>query len=87
MTPVRTNILFKPFPGDEKSEGGIIVPLSAQKPSNKGVIVKVGKGTKAKPMKLKEQQVGYRVKDWGTEVLINGELHYLMDQDAILAVN
>tara|TARA_R110000868_G_scaffold27075_1_gene103468 strand:- start:191 stop:454 length:264 start_codon:yes stop_codon:yes gene_type:complete len=86
MTPIRSQILVKPFSSDEISEFGIIVPESARRPSNKVKVVKVGNGTKYKPMKLKEGQTGYRVKDWGCEVLVNGELHFLMDQDAIIAI-
>lgn len=87
MTPIRTQILFKPFPPDSVSTGGIIVPDSVQEVNNKGMIVKVGNGTKDKPMKLIPGQIGYRVKGWGLEIIIDGELHVIMDQDAILAVN
>ena len=86
MTPIRTQVLVKPFPSDEVSEFGIIVPESARKPSNKVTVVKVGNGTKDKPMKLKAGQTGYRVQDWGCDVLIDGELYFIMDQDAIIAI-
>lgn len=86
MIPIRSQVLVKPFPSDEISEGGIFVPESARKVSNKVRIVKVGNGTKDKPMRLKEGDVGYRVQDWGCDVLIDGELHFLLDQDAILAI-
>lgn len=85
IRPIRSQILFKPLPPDKISVGGIYVPDSAQQINNKGIIVRVGKGTKDKPMKLKEGDIGYRVKSWGCEVMVDGELHYLMDQDAILA--
>lgn len=87
MIPVRTQILFKPFPPDTISLGGIIVPESAQKTNNKGIVVKVGNGTKEKPMNLKPGDIGFRVKDWGCEIEINGEQYFIMDQDAILAIN
>ena len=87
MKPIRTNILFKPLPPDEISEGGIFVPESARQTNNKGIIVEVGDGTKEKPMKLKKGDVAHRVKDWGTEVIIDGEQYFLMDQDAVLALN
>lgn len=85
MIPIRTQVLVKPFPSDEISEGGIFVPLSARRPSNKVKVIKVGNGTKEKPMKLKEGMTGFRVKDWGCDVMIDGELHFIMDQDAIIA--
>ena len=86
MQPIRSNVLAKPYPPDTLSEGGIFVPESARSESNKMLIVAVGNGTKDRPMKFKEGQTIYRVKDWGTPVDIEGERHYLMDQDSILAV-
>lgn len=86
MIPVKENILIKPFAGDEISEGGIFVPLTVRKPSNKGIVIAVGSGSAKKPMQFKEGDRVFRVKDWGQEVLVNGELHYLMNQDAILAL-
>lgn len=85
MKPIRTQVLVKPFPSDEISTGGIFVPESAREISNKVEIIEVGAGTKDKPMNLSPGQVGFRVKAWGHPVFINGELHFLMDQDAILA--
>lgn len=85
MTPIGNQILFKPLLSNEISEGGLFIPETARKPSNKGTIVLVAKGTSLKPMKLKEGMVVYRVKDWGQEIMINNELHFLMDQGAILA--
>ena len=86
MQPIRSNVLAKPYPPDTLSEGGIFVPESARSESNKMLIIAVGNGTKDRPMKFKEGQTIYRVKNWGTPVDIEGERHYLMDQDSILAV-
>jgi co-chaperonin GroES (HSP10) len=49
-------------------------------------IIKVGNGTKARPMLFKEGQTAYRVHQWGCDVEINDELYFLLDQDALLAV-
>ena len=86
VKPIGNNILFKPFRGDEITEGGIIVPDNIRGQSNKGMIVAVGGGTKISPMKLKPNTIGFRVKDWGHEILIDGENHYLMEDKAILAL-
>ena len=86
MIPIRQQIVVKPFPSSGLTEGGLIVPDSVQKDSNKVTVVSVGNGTKGKPMRLKPGNVGFRVKDWGEEIIINGEKHYLMEQDAILAL-
>lgn len=86
MKPIRNNILVKCFPGSEVSESGIFVPESYRAESNRVSIVAVGPGTKKKPMHLRPGQVGYRVKSWGEPVEHNGELYYLMDSSAIIAV-
>lgn len=89
IKPIGNKILVKPFPADEESEGGILVPLSARKISNKVLIVETGNGTAKEPMRLKSGMVGFRVKDWKgdyeTELIIEGEVHYLIEQSSILA--
>lgn len=85
MQPVRNNILVKPFPPDEVSEGGILVPESARKESCKMNVIAVGNGTKERKMIFKKGDIVYRVKDWGTPIDIEGERYYLMDQNAIIA--
>lgn len=87
MIPVRQNILVRPLESDNISDGGIIVPDSCKKDSNKVEVVAVGNGTKDKPMKRKIGEIGYRVKDCGTEILIDGVKHFLLDQSWIIALN
>lgn len=86
MQPYNNNILFKPFEMPSATEGGIILPDSFKRVSNKGEIVAVGEGTLQRPMKLKAGMIGYRVKDWGTEVIIENETYYLMEDKAIIAL-
>lgn len=85
MTPVKNQILFKPILTEQITQGGLFVPETAIKHSDKGIIVKVGNGTKQRPMRLKEGQIGFRVHNWGTLVEKNGESFYLMEDSAILA--
>lgn len=86
MIPIRDNILFKPLESDGVTEGGLIVPENCREVSNKGVVVLVGHGTPKNPMRLKVGDVGFRVKGWGDEVIYNGEKHYLMSQNAVIAL-
>ena len=86
LKPIRSNVLVQCYPGNEVSEHGIIVPESHRGESNRVKIIAVGSGTKKKPMHLKPGQDGFRVKDWGEPVEENGELYYLMDSSAIIAV-
>jgi len=85
IQPIRNQVLVKPYPSDSISEFGIIVPDSCKKVSNKVKIVAVGKGSKEKPMKLKAGDIGFRVFEWGCPIEIDGELHFIMDSDSILA--
>jgi co-chaperonin GroES (HSP10) len=86
MTPVLNQILFKPFPPKETSANGLFIPESCRVARDKGTIVKVGRGTAKKPMCLKEGMIAHRVKNWGTEIVIDSEQYFLMEQDAILAI-
>ena len=86
MQPIKEYVLVKPFKSEEFTEGGLFVPENCRQVNNKVLVVAVGNGTKDKPMRLKEGMVGFRVKDWGEEVDLNGEKHYLMNQSAIIAL-
>ena len=86
MNPVLNQILFKPFPAAEVSASGLYIPETARETSNRGVIIKTGRGKAGKPMLLKEGTIAHRVKDWGEAIIIDNELHFLMDASAIIAV-
>lgn len=85
MKPLRDNILIRPFETDAVSTGGIIVPDSFKAIGDKAEVVAVGPGTKKSPMQFKEGDTVFRPKGNGTEVLIDGTLHFLIPQDWILA--
>lgn len=87
IQPIKNQILVRPLESDAISEGGIIVPDSCKKDSNKVEIVAVGNGTKKNPMYRKVGEIGYRVKDHGTEILVGGVKHFLLDQSWIIALN
>lgn len=86
MKPVNQYVLVKPFPAEEFTEGGLFVPESARQISNKVKIVAVGGGSPKQPMQFREGQTAFRTKDWGQEVEIGGELHFLMTQQSIIAL-
>jgi co-chaperonin GroES (HSP10) len=86
MELIGNQILFKPLPANEVSNAGLFIPETAREISNKGIIVKTGAGTKKNPMRLEDGMIGYRVKNWGEPVEIHGELHYMMDEKAIIAL-
>ena len=86
MKAIRNNVVVKPFFVSDISEGGIFIPNTIKKESDKVLIVSVGEGTAKNAMKLKENTIGYRVKEWGTPVIENDELYYIMDASAIIAL-
>ncbi len=80
MKPVKKQILFKPFPPKETTESGLFIPDSVKTVNNKGTIVDIGNEV----TKVAIGEVGFRVKGWGQEVLVNNEQHFLMEESAIL---
>ena len=83
IQPLHNNILVKPFESRAISNGGLFVPENCRSVSNKVSVVAVGNGKK---VNVKVGDVGYRVKDWGTEVKENGETYFLMDASALIAL-
>jgi chaperonin GroES len=85
LTPIRHNILVKPFEADSVTTGGILVPENCRERNNKAEVVAVGGGTKKIPMPFRPGQTVFNVQNWGQEIEIEGVSHYLMDQRTILA--
>ena len=85
ITPIRTKVLAKPFPSDDKSAGGIIVSDAHKAVSNKMKVISVGRGTLKDPMRFKKDDVVFRVKDHGDEIIIGGEKYYLIEQSHLIA--
>jgi co-chaperonin GroES (HSP10) len=82
---IRDNVLVKPFASDEKSAGGIIVSEAHRAVSQKVKVVAIGNGTKKCPMNWNEGDVAFRVKDSGDEVLIDGERHFIVKSNWLIA--
>lgn len=83
IKPIRKQILFKPIESKGVTDGGLFIPDSCKKISNKGEITAIGNMV----TKLKVGQYGYRVQAWGQEIMEGGTLYYIMDEDAILATD
>ena len=91
LKPLGSKVLVKPDPEEEKTKGGIILPDTAKKKSQEGVVVAVGEGKLLEngqrvPLSVK---VGDRVvfsKYGGTEVEIDGEEYIILDEDSIYAI-
>lgn len=57
-TPHNDRIIVEPIKGANKSPGGIFIPDSAQKKTNKGVVLAVGPGKKMTPAEVREMRSG-----------------------------
>jgi len=86
IQPIKNNILVRLFESPEITDGGLIVPESCRKDSDKVQVIEVGSGTTKRPMKLKKGDIGFRVHAWGTPVEENGNTYYIMDETAIIAL-
>lgn len=85
MRAIRDNVIVKPLPSDEKSVGGIIVSEAHRAVSDKVAVVSVGNGTKKNPMNWKPGDIAFRVHACGDEVEINGEKHFIVKADWLIA--
>lgn len=82
MQPIRDIVLVKPLKRNNISEGGLFIPDTVNQVSNKVEVVAVGNRVK----QLKQGMVCFRVKDWGEPVEHKSELHYLMTENSIIAI-
>ena len=91
IKPLGDKVVVKPTEEEEKSAGGIILPDTAKKKPQEGVVVAVGPGRvldsgERAPMNVKKGQTVIFTKYGGTEVTIDGEDYVILDQDSIYAV-
>jgi len=85
MTTVRNKVIVKPVMGESESLGGIIVPNSFIGRTAKGIVVAVGPGSKATPMKIPVGVECLHVPGAGDEIENNGETYYVMADTDIRA--
>lgn len=86
LRTLHNKIIVKPFPKDEVSAGGVIIPSTAQERKAKATVMAVGDGTKDNPMKLRDGEIVYHVKDCGSEILVDGEAVFIMRDSDVLAI-
>lgn len=84
IQPIKNNVLIRPLPSENVSEGGIFVPESFEVRNQKAEVVAVGNGSKARPMAYKSGDLIYNIKDCGDEILIDGIRHFIIQDTYIL---
>lgn len=89
--PLHDRVLVRRIEGDEKTQGGLIIPDSAKEKPAEGEIVSVGDGARKDSGELIAMavKVGDKVlfgKWSGTEVKIDGEDLLIMKESDILGI-
>ncbi len=91
LKPLADRVLVKVEEEETKTMGGILLPDTAQKKSQKGVVVAVGSGKmteegKRLPLEVKEGDEVLFAKYSGTEFEDKGEKYLLLSERDILAI-
>lgn len=91
LRPLQDRVLIKRKKAEEKTTGGIILPDTAQKQKEMGIVIAVGPGKKDKDGNLLEMPVstGQTVlwdKYSGSEVTIDEEEFVIVKSDEIIAI-
>ena len=91
LKPLADRVLVKVGEEETKTMGGILLPDTAQKKSQKGVVVAVGSGKmteegKRLPLEVKEGDEVLFAKYSGTEIEDKGEKYLLLSERDILAI-
>ena len=91
LKPLADRVLVKVEEEETKTMGGSLLPDTAQKKSQKGVVVAVGSGKmteegKRLPLEVKEGDEVLFAKYSGTEIEDKGEKYLLLSERDILAI-
>ena len=91
IRPLGDKVVVEPLEGEDKSPGGIILPDTAKKKPQEGIVVAVGPGKmletgKRGEMALKKGDKVIFAKYGGTEVTVDGKDYVILDQDSIFAI-
>ncbi|MCL5104304.1 MAG: co-chaperone GroES [Armatimonadetes bacterium] len=91
IKPLGDKVVVEPLEGEDKSAGGIILPDTAKKKPQEGIVVAVGPGKvlddgSRDEMAVKKGDKVIFAKYGGTEVTIDGKDLVILDQDSIYAI-
>lgn len=80
MQPLGNNLLVKPFPPEEKTKGGIIIPDSAKRKAGRATVVAISID---KTMSVQPGDVVLHDPNGGAEVNYNDEPHLLIEERSL----
>jgi chaperonin GroES len=89
--PLGDRVIVRRIGGEEKTQGGLIIPDTAKEKPMEGEVLAVGKGRilkdgKVQPMEVKKKDRVLFGKYAGTEIKIEGEERLIMREDDILCI-
>ena len=82
LQPLGTRVLIKPLEQESVTSGGIYLPETAKEKPQQGLVVAVGDD---ETIKVKPQDKVLFAKYTGTEVLLSGANHLILEANDILA--
>jgi chaperonin GroES len=86
IKPLHERIVIKPYPPDEVSDGGIIVPDSVKQRPSKAWVVAVGGGLKERPMEIKVGDTVFHIKGAGTLIEHDKTEYFIITDRDVLAI-
>lgn len=91
IRPLSDKVVVEPLEEEDKSPGGIILPDTAKKKPQEGVVVAVGPGKvlddgSRGEMAVKKGDKVIYAKYGGTEITVDGKDLVILDQDSIYAI-
>ena len=91
LRPVGNRVVLKRLEKEERSEGGIILPESAQKKQESAQVIAIGAGKQTKegktiPMSVKVGDIVLMDKYAGQEVTLDDEEFIIAKEDDIVAI-
>ncbi|WGH25568.1 MAG: co-chaperone GroES [Candidatus Shikimatogenerans bostrichidophilus] len=86
VKPLNDRVIIKPLPVEDKTSTGIIIPETAKKKSEKGIVFAVGPGKKNYKMTVKKGDKVLYGKYSGTDLKINKKKYIIMHESDIYAI-
>ena len=84
--PLHDRVLVESLESEENTDGGIIIPDTAQEKPQKGTVVAVGPGKKDEPMTVNVGDTVLYGKYSGTEFKYEGGEYLIMREADIMAI-
>lgn len=86
IQPLHDRVLVEPYPAEEKTASGIIIPDTAKEKPQKGKVIALGSGKKDEAMTVKVGDTVLYGKYSGTEIEVEHKKYLIMKESDIFAI-